>query len=100
MKKRVVAIMLSLTMCLSMAAEASAASEADFTAETAASDVSEVAVFDDTADEGSSDDAVVVEPDDTGADDVQIDMGSDEDTNTDDTKETNEQESEGGAFRS
>ena len=57
MKKRVVAIMLSLTMCLSMAAEASAASEADFTAETAAADVSEVAVFDDTADEGSSDDA-------------------------------------------
>ena len=49
MKKRVVAIMLSLTMCLSMAAEASAASEADFTAETAAADVSEVAVFDDTA---------------------------------------------------
>ena len=64
------------------------------------SDVSEAAVFDDTADEGSSDDAVVVEPDDTGADDVQIDMGSDEDTNTDDTKETNEQESEGGAFSS
>lgn len=94
MKKRVVAIMLSLTMCLSMAAEASAASEADFTAETAAADVSEVAVFDDTADEGSSDDAVVVEPDDTGADDVQIDMGSDEDTSTDDAKETNEQESE------
>ena len=29
-KKRVVAIMLSLTMCLSMTAEASAASEADF----------------------------------------------------------------------
>ena len=100
MKKRVVAIMLSLTMCLSMTAEASAASEADFTAETAVSDVSEAAVFDDTADEGSSDDAVVVEPDDTGADDVQIDMGSDEDTNTDDTKETNEQESEGGAFSS
>jgi len=99
-KKRVVAIMLSLTMCLSMTAEASAASEADFTAETAVSDVSEAAVFDDTADEGSSDDAVVVEPDDTGADDVQIDMGSDEDTNTDDTKETNEQESEGGAFSS
>ena len=100
MKKRVVAIMLSLTMCLSMAAEASAASEADFTAETAAADVSEVAVFDDTADEGSSDDAVVVEPDDTGADDVQIDMGSDEDTSTDDAKETNEQESEVDAFSS
>ena len=100
MKKRVVAIMLSLTMCLSMAAEASAASEADFTAETAAADVSEVAVFDDTADEGSSDDAVVVEPDDTGADDVQIDMGSDEDTSTDDAKETNEQESEADAFSS
>ncbi len=81
MKKRIVAIMLSLTMCLSMAAEASAASEADFTAETAAADVSDVAVFDDAEAENPSDNTADVDSEEAASDDVQIDMGADEDAN-------------------
>ena len=96
MKKRIVAVMLSLTMCLSMSAQASAASEAEFTA--VADAESETAVFDDTESDSSSDDAVAVEPEESDADSVQIDMGSDEETETDNTEDTGNQESEFDAF--
>ena len=67
MKKRIVAIMLSLTMCLSMAAEASAASEAEFAAE---ADASDVAVIDDAEAESPLDNTADVDSEKAASDDV------------------------------
>ena len=98
MKKRIVAIMLSLTMCLSMAAEASAASEAEFAAETAEADASDVAVIDDAEAENPSDNTADVDSEEAASDDVQIDMGADEDANAEAVDITDETESDFDAF--
>lgn len=95
MKKRIVAIMLSLTMCLSMAAEASAASEAEFAAE---ADASDVAVIDDAEAESPSDNTADVDSEEAASDDVQIDMGADEDANADAVDITDETEPDFDAF--
>ena len=95
MKKRIVAIMLSLTMSLSMAAEASAASEAEFAAE---ADASDVAVIDDAEAESPSDNTADVDSEEAASDDVQIDMGADEDANAEAVDITDETESDFDAF--
>ena len=98
MKKRIVAIMLSLTMCLSMAAEASAASEAEFAAEADVSDGSEAVVSDDAEDALFAEDAVIIDADDADSEDVQIDTGSDEDADTENTDAADESADDFDAF--
>ena len=82
-------------MCLSMAAEASAASEAEFAAE---ADASDVAVIDDAEAESPSDNTADVDSEEAASDDVQIDMGADEDANADAVDITDETEPDFDAF--
>ena len=63
MKKRVVAVLLSLSMCMATAAEATAVSAADFSAEIAVTEDNEEPVADEEADsnEETDDPAVTID---------------------------------------
>ena len=59
MKKRVVAVLLSLSMCMATAAEATVASAADFSAEITAAEDNDESVADETADSQDVEDSTV-----------------------------------------
>lgn len=77
MKKRVVAVLLSLSMCMATAAEVTAVSAADFSAEIAVTEDNEEPVADEEADsnEETDDPAVTI-------DEAVSDEGEEEDVNS------------------
>ena len=73
MKKRVVAVLLSLSMCMATAAEATVASAADFSAEITAAEDNDESVADETADSQDVEDSTVTIEDGEVSDEEQND---------------------------
>lgn len=98
MKKRVVAVLLSLSMCMATAAEATVASAADFSAEIAVAEDAEESVAEEADNSGDTDDSTVTIEDGEVSDEEQnnaeetpepsedisdVDFGSEEDFSSD-----------------
>lgn len=72
MKKRVVAVLLSLSMCMATAAEATAVSAAEFSAEIAVTEDNEEPVTDEEADSNEETDDPAVTIDEAGSEDGEV----------------------------